>query len=51
MISETKYKTIHGKGIPSMLARVAPVAKVSDYSNFKVLSPKQMDQTLAIALV
>ena len=38
--SETKYKTIHGKGIPSMLARVVCVATVSDHSNLKILSPK-----------
>ena len=30
IVSETNYKTIYGKGIPSMLARVARVAKVSD---------------------
>ena len=38
--SEAKYKTIHGKGIPSMSACIAQVAKVSDDSNLKILSPK-----------
>ena len=38
------------KGIPSMLARVARVAKVSGHSNLKILSPKQMLQRLQIAL-
>ena len=33
-----------------MFARVACVAKVSDYSNLKIISPKQMLQRLAIAL-
>ena len=55
IISEAKYKTIHGKGNPSMLARVPCVAKVSnrkvsDHSNLKILSPKQMLQRLPIAL-
>ena len=57
IVSEVKYKTIHGKGIPSMLAYVARdrVAKaynckVSDHSNLKMLSPKQMLQRLPIAL-
>ena len=51
--SKAKYKTIHGKGIPSMSALVARgrVAKVSDNSNIKILSPKQMPQRLPIALV
>ena len=52
------YKTIHGKGIPSMLenvpciARVATVSyrKVPDYSNLKILSPKQNLHRLPIAL-
>ena len=35
------------KGIPSMLARVA---KVSDHSNLKILSPKQILQGLPIAI-
>ena len=52
IVSEAKYKTIHGKGIPSMLAHVAKVSnrKVSDHSNLKILSPKQMLQRLPIAL-
>ena len=49
------YKTIHGKGIPSMSAHIARVAKfynrkVSDHSNVKILSPKKMLQRLPIAL-
>ena len=40
IVCEAKYKTIHGKGIPSMLARVARQAKVSAHSNLKILSPK-----------
>ena len=53
--SEAKYKTIHGKGIQSMLARVACVVKVSDrevfdHSNLKILSQKQMLQKILIAL-
>ena len=47
--SEAKYKTIHGKGISSMSARVAR-GNVSDHSNLKILSPKQMLQKLQIAL-
>ena len=43
IVSEARYKTIHGKGIPSMLACVA---RVCDHSNFKMLSPKQMLQRL-----
>ena len=55
IVSEAKYKTIHGKGIPSMLELVARVAKVfgrkvSDYSNLKILEPKQMSQRFPIAL-
>ena len=59
-VSEAKYTTIHGKGIPSMSACVAcnhlaHVAKffnhkVSNHSNLKMLSPKQMLQRLPIAL-
>ena len=30
IVSEAKYKTTHGKGIPSLLARTASIAKVSD---------------------
>ena len=33
-----------------MLARAARVAQVSDHSNLKILSPKQMLQRLPIAL-
>ena len=61
IVSEVKYKTIHGKGVSicsiCMLAYVARdrVAKaynckVSDHSNLKMLSPKQMLQRLPIAL-
>ena len=58
IVTEAKYKIIHGKGIPSMLAcmaRVAPVAKlcdlkVSDHWNLKILRPKQMFQGLSVAL-
>ena len=45
IVSDAKYKTIQGKGIPSMLARVAWLARVaivSDNSNLKIFSPKQM---------
>ena len=51
-ISEAKYKTIHGIGIPSMLGHVAKISncKVSDYSNLNILSPKQKLQRLPIAL-
>ena len=56
--SEVKYKKNHGKGIPSMLACrtcAACVAKVSDrkvsnHSDLKILSSKQMLQRLSIAL-
>ena len=47
IVSQTKYKKIYGKGIPRMLARVA---KVSDHSNLKILSLKQMLQRLTTAL-
>ena len=40
--SEAKYKTIHGKGIRSMLTHVSRVANVSDHSNFKMLSFKKI---------
>ena len=55
IISDAKYKTIHGKGIPSILARIACVAKgfnhkVSDHSNHKILNPTQILQRLQIAL-
>ena len=44
IISEAKYKTIRGKGIPSMLAHVGKVSnrKISEDSNLKILCPKQM---------
>ena len=45
---KAKYKTIHGKGILSMSAHVAR-SKVSDNSNLKILSSKQMLQRLTIA--
>ena len=48
IVSEAKYETIHGKRIPSMLACVA-CSKVSDHSNLKILSPKQMHLRLPIA--
>ena len=49
IVSETKYKTTHGKGIPSMLAGVSSVSKASDHSNLKILSPTKMLQRLPIA--
>ena len=49
-VSETKYETNHGKEILSMLARVAHVDKLFDYSNIQILSPKQMLQRLSAAL-
>ena len=39
-----------GKGIPLDLARIVRLAKVSDYSKFKILTPKQMLQRLPIVL-
>ena len=52
VVSEAKYKTIHGKEIPSMSVRLAHgcLAEVSDHSNLKVLSPKQILQRLPIGL-
>ena len=50
IVPEAKYKTIHWKGIPSMLVHIACIAKLSDYSNLKILSPKQMLQWLLIGL-
>ena len=50
IVSNCKFKAIFGKGIPSMSTRVASVGKVSDHSNLKILSPKQMLQRLIIAL-
>ena len=49
IVSEAKYKTILGKQIPSMSARVAR-GKVFGNSNLKILSPKKMLQRLPIAL-
>ena len=46
ILSEAKYKTIHGKGILSMSAR----GKMCGHSNLKILSPKQILQRLPIAL-
>ena len=52
IVSETKCKTIHDKGIPSMSARVThgQVAKVFDHSNLKIVSPKQVLPSLPIEL-
>ena len=47
---EANYKVIHGKGHPDILARMSRLAKVSDHSYLKILTPKQMLQRLAIAL-
>ena len=56
-MSDVKCKTIHGEGSPSMSTRIvrARVAKVSDrkvynHLNLKILSPKEMQQRLPIAL-
>ena len=49
IVSEAKSKTIHEKGIPSMSARVAR-GKVSEKSNLKILTLKQMLQRLPTAL-
>ena len=46
-VFEAKYKTVHGKRIPSIWKHVA---KVSDDSNVKILSLKQMLQRLPTAL-
>ena len=46
---EAKCKTIQGKRISSMSARIG-CGKVSDHSNLKILSPKQMIQRLPTAL-
>ena len=48
-VSKAEYKTTNEKAIPSILARFA-CGKGSDYSNLKILSPKQMLQRLPIAL-
>ena len=52
-VFKAKYITNHGKGIPGMAARATPVAclaKVSDQTNLKILTPKQMLQRLPIEL-
>ena len=49
IVSEAKYKTIHGKWIPSMSPPAAH-GKVSHHWNHKILSAKQMLQRLPIAL-
>ena len=48
--SKAKYKTICKKRIPNMSQRAACVVKISNHSNLKTLSPKQMLQRLPIAL-
>ena len=50
-IIKKQQKQQKGKGLPSDLALVACVAKVSDHSNLKILTCKQMLQRLPIALV
>ena len=50
IVSEAKYKKPDRKGISSILACITHVAKVSDHSNFKILSPKQIFQRLPITL-
>ena len=49
IISDAKYKTIDGKGIPNMVPKVSN-RKAFDHSNLNILSPKQMLQRLSIAL-
>ena len=49
VVSEAKYETNHGKEILSMLACVAHVGKLFDYSNL-LKSPKQMLQRLPAAI-
>ena len=44
------HKQQKGKGLPSDLACIARVAKVSERSNLKILTPKQMLQRLPIAI-
>ena len=57
VVSDAKYKTIHRKGIPDMSTRVGcgqvvkdSEPKVSDHSNLKISSLKQMLQRLPIAI-
>ena len=52
LVSEVKYKTIHWKEIPSILAHAAKVSDPKFFNNLslKILSPKQMLQRLPIAL-
>ena len=47
---EANYKVIHENGHPDILARMSCLAKVSDHSYLKILTPKQMLQRLAITL-
>ena len=39
-----------GKGLPSDLARMALLAKISNHSNLKISTPKEMLQRLPITL-
>ena len=53
ILSEAKYKTINGKGIPVMSTRVARgrlarVVEVSDHSNVKILSSNAKSIALKI---
>ena len=50
VVSEAKYESNHGKEILSMLARVAHIGKLFDYSNLEILCPKQMLQRLPAAI-
>ena len=51
-VEKTLNFNIHQKGkrLPSDLASIACLAKVSDHSNLKILPPKQILQRLPIAL-
>ena len=51
-VEKTLNFNIHQKGkrLPSDLASIACLAKVSDHSNLKILPPKQILQRLSIAL-
>ena len=49
IVSQAKYKTIHGKEIPNILACIPCISKVSVHSNLKILNLKQMLQRLPIA--
>ena len=48
--SWTLINNKNGKGLPSDLAHIARIDKVSDHSNLKILTLKQMLQRLPIAL-